>query len=457
MIVLQGCANIIPPAGGPRDSLPPELLRANPLDSTRNFKGNRITLSFNEFVDVQNVQENLIVSPLPKLTPTVDYKLNTVTVRLKDTLEPNTTYTLNFGNAIKDVNEGNALKSFTYTFSTGPYIDSLELKGKVILAETGKIDSSLVVILHSSADDSAVINQKPRYMTRLDGNGDFIFRNLPPATFYLYALKDESGTLRYFTDKQLFAFAEKPVVVSASTPPVTLYAYAAKQGIATTTTTLPTIAPQGRNKLNGAVNEKRLKYQTNLINNEQDLQGNFSMTFEQRLRRFDSSRIRLTADSNFSIVPGYYFIKDSTTTLQLVNNWKENTVYHLILDKDFAEDSAGRKLLKTDTISFRTKKIADYGRLKLKFRNLDMSKKPVLQFVSGETIYKSFPLTGPDFSQPLFFPGEYELRILYDTNGNGKWDPGAFFNKHKQPEIVKPVQRRIVVKSNFENEVEIAL
>ena len=173
IIVLPGCANIIPPQGGPRDTIPPQLIKASPADSTRNFKGTRIIFSFDEFIDLQSIQENLLVSPLPKSNPFVESKLNTVSVRIKDSLESNTTYSLNFGNAIKDYNEGNVIKGFTYVFSTGPYIDSLELHGKVILAETGKTDSTLTVLLHSSADDSAVVNEKPRYITKLDGNGNF--------------------------------------------------------------------------------------------------------------------------------------------------------------------------------------------------------------------------------------------------------------------------------------------
>jgi len=91
----------------------------------------------------------------------------------------------------------------------------------------------------------------------------------------------------------------------------------------------------------------------------------------------------------------------------------------------------------------------------LRFRNLDLSKNPVLQVVRNEVVFKSYPLSGPQFSQPLFLPGDYELRILFDANRNGEWDPGEFFGKHKQPEIVKPVGRRIQVKPGNPNEFEI--
>jgi hypothetical protein len=463
-VLTIGCANIVPPQGGFRDSIPPLLIKANPVDSARNFTGKRITFSFDEFVNVDNIQENLIVSPTPNINPFVDFKLNTVTVRLKDTLEDNTTYSLNFGNAIKDVNESNVLKNFTYIFSTGPYIDSLELHGKVILAETGKPDSTLIAMLHTSSDDSAVIKNKPRYIAKLDSAGNFTFKNLPPATYYLYALRDEGGTRRYFSDKQLFAFADKPVTVQLKTEPVTLYAYASKEKEKTQqSTTAPTSTlPQGlnfgnRNRSNPAA-EKRLRYQTNLINNQQDLLSDFIMSFDHPLKNFDSSKVSVSTDSTFTRVTGYKFIRDSSNKkLILTNTWKENTVYHLILDKDFANDSSGRKLLKTDTLTFTTNKISDYGKLKIVFHNLDLAKSPVLQFITNNTIFKSFPLSSADFSQSLFLPGEYELRILYDDNKNGVWDAGQFFGKHQQPEIVRPVNRRITVRKSWDNEIDIPL
>ena len=457
LVVLPGCANIIPPAGGPRDSIPPVLLKASPLDSTRSFNGNKITLTFDEFVEVQNISENLLVSPLPKINPTVDFKLNTVTVKIKDSLEPNTTYTLQFGNAIKDYNEGNILKKFSYVFSTGPFIDSMELNGQVLLAETGKVDSTLIVMLHTSADDSAVVKEKPRYITKLDGEGKFTFRNLPSRTFYLYALKDDGGTRRFFDDKQLFAFAGKPVTINDSLAPITLYAYSSKPPAPATPA--PTNIGAGiriRGAGAGTGQEKRLRYQTNLVGNQQDLLGDFTLSFESTLRRYDSNGIKLFTDSNFIPVPGARFLLDSARQkLTLQQSWKENTKYHIILSKELAEDSSGRKLLKDDTLHFQTRKLSDYGTLKIRFRNLDLAANPVLLFMTGETITKSVPLTTAEYSAPLVLPTEYDLRILFDRNKNGRWDPGQFFGKHLQPEIVRPVGRKVTVKANWQNEFDI--
>ena len=110
IFLFSSCANIIPPSGGDRDSLPPVLISALPKDSAVNVFPKLITLTFDEFVTLQDINSNLIVSPTLKNIPSTDYKLRNVTIKFKDSLEANTTYSLNFGNSIKDVNEGNILK-----------------------------------------------------------------------------------------------------------------------------------------------------------------------------------------------------------------------------------------------------------------------------------------------------------------------------------------------------------
>lgn len=452
-VVLSGCANIVPPQGGPKDTIPPVLLSVNPTDSSKNFKENRITFTFDEFVDIQNLVENLIVSPLPQITPQVDPKLKTVTVKLRDSLEENTTYTIDFGDAIKDFTEGNPIKNFTYTFSTGNYFDSLELRGNVIMAETGKVDTTLIVMLHTSPEDSIVIKEKPRYITKLDGKGNFHFKNLPQKKFYLYALKDEGNSRRYFNEQQTFAFADSSVL-PGSTGEIILYAYSIPK--ASPLSNLPSIG--GRNKQVAVGGENRLTYQTTLQGGLQDLLKIFEIKLEEPLKTFDNTKINLFTDSAYNPVPDHSFILDSIgTKISLQHTWKENTLYHLVLEKDFAEDSSGRKLLKDDTLHFATKKLTDYGSLKLRIRNIDTARSPVLQFLQNEKVYQAFPLAGENFSVDLFTPGEYQLRILFDRNKNGIWDPGNFFGGHIQPERVKPIDRKLNIKANWKNEFEIEL
>jgi hypothetical protein len=395
-------------------------------------------------VDIQNVTENLIVSPTPKLNPVVDFKLRTVTVRLKDTLEPRTTYSLNFGNAIRDINEGNVLKNFTYVFSTGSKLDDKQITGNVILAESGKVDSTLTVMLHRSDDDSALIKERPRYYTRVDSSGRFTFQYLPEGIFYLYALKDEGGSRRYLSPSQLFAFADKPVNTADSAAPVTLYAYSEPAE--------ETQKPATRAATQRKEEDKRLRYTANLESRQLDLLGNLELSFVTPLKTFDSTKISFT-DSTFTPIGNYTLLMDSLKKqVSLVYNWKPDFDYRLILQQDFAEDTLGRKLLKTDTISFKTKAEAEYGSLRIRIPGLDLSRNPVLLFVQGEKVVKSFPFTTNQFYNKLFLPGDYELRILYDENRNGIWDPGSFFGKRKQPEKVVLLNRKVTVKANWDKE-----
>jgi hypothetical protein len=452
-VLSSGCASMIPPTGGDRDSLPPLLLKATPPDSSKGFRAKTITFTFDEFIDQpQDIFKNLIVSPTPSVPPVIESKLKTLTIKIKDTLEPNTTYYYNFGDAIKDINEGNILHNFSYIFTTGNTLDTLQLSGKVLLAETGGIDSTLIVMLHRSGEDSAVAKENPRYITKLDGKGNFRFQYLPSGTFYLYALKDEGGSKMYY-GKSLFAFADSAVEIKQNAPPVTLYAFEEKKDQPPSST----INFTGGNRPGAKPDERRLKFSSNLSGNMQDLLGDFNLNFERPLRNLDTSKLQLSTDSAFNAAPASWQMDSLNKKLTLKINWKENTLYNLILDKDFAEDSSGRKLLKTDTISFTTKKQADYGSLKISFTNIDLSKNPVLQFSQNGTVIKTFPLSSTELYQTLFNPGEYELSILYDENKNGHWDTGKFFGGRKQPELVKPLNKKIPIRPNWDNEFEITL
>ncbi len=445
VLISPGCANIIPPAGGPRDSLPPVITNMSPKDSTKGFKETRITISFDEYIDIQEVQKNLIVSPIPKVTPVVEKRLSSILVKLKDTLEPNTTYTIDFGDAIRDINEANILKNFSYIFTTGNYFDSLTLRGKVILARDGSIDTTLKVMLHSNLTDSAIVKEKPRYVTKLDKDGNFVFHNLPRDTFAIYAIGDESNSYRFSGRDQLFAFADTTVMSGDSTR-VTLYAFPDNEGASSAA------APPRRGQPS---KEKRLIMRTNLEGDQQDLLTRFEMDFDVPLKTFDTTKIVFASDSAFTPVTGYSFKQDSTKKkVTLTHSWKPGTQYHLILDKEFAADTLGNKLLKSDTVSFNTKKTTDYGSVKLRFRNINMAKNPVVLFIQGGNVVDSSVLTTPEFFRQVFRPGDYELQILYDDNKNGTWDPGVFFGKKKQPELVHPIALSITVKPNWENDYE---
>jgi hypothetical protein len=345
-------------------------------------------------------------------------------------------------------------------FSTGNSIDSLQVTGKVIIAETGQADSTMIVLLHSSKDDSAIIKQSPRYVARLDKTGSFTFRNLPDSSYSLYALKDEGRQMKYMSVGQFLAFADSTVRPSVAPKPVTLYAYKEKD-TATNKPAESPIAPArpaGNRRVGDVtVQDKRLKFQTNAVGTL-DLLDSLRFTFPVPIKYFDSAKVQFT-NEKFEPITNFRYIKDtSNTKVTLVYSWTENTSYNLILDKDFAEDTAGHKITRTDTIEFRTKKNSDYGLVRLRFPNLDLSKNPVLQFVQSDQVKYSYVFNGgKEFYAKLFAPGDYDLRILLDENKNGVWDPGEFFGKHIQPEKVIPITRKLTVKPNWDNEVDITL
>ena len=446
IFLFSSCANIIPPSGGDRDSLPPVLIGAIPKDSAVSVFPKLITLTFNEFVTLQDVNNNLIVSPTLKNIPIVDNKLRNVTIKFKDSLEANTTYSLNFGNSIKDVNEGNILKDFRYVFSTGNSIDDFTYSGKVLLAEKGSIDSTLIVILHNSTSDTAIFKNRPRYYSKVNGKGNFEFKNLSGGYYSVYVLPNDFSK-KYDDSTKLFAFKSTPILVNGNSINDTLYAFEAfKRKAATASIASPT----------NSKTDNRLRYTTSLDNGSQDLLSPLQLRFLKPLKTLDSSKI-LFADSNYIALKGVGISLDTSKTILSINYpWKEQTQFRIIIPKDAVADTGGMGLAKSDTLRFATKKETEYGSIRLRFSNLNLSKNPVLQFVQSDKVVESVPLKSFELVRKLYKAGSYDLRILYDTNQNGVWDTGIFGKIKKQPETVQLISKPLVVRGNWDNEVNIA-
>lgn len=437
-----GCANIVPPSGGPRDSLAPVPVSASPRDSATMVKEQKITITFDEFVELKEPTQKVLISPFPVKDPAIEYKLRTVIVRLKDSLLPNTTYNINFGDAIVDLNEGNILKNFQYSFSTGAFIDSNELSGKVILAETGKADSTMFALLYRKEEDSTVFKEKPMYVARVDAQGNFQFNNLPTGTFYVYALRDEDGNKKYTQGIEQFAFLDSTITVSTNTPAVQLYAFATEKERQKTTATQD--------------NKRGLVVSSNLEGNALDILDTFRLIYTKPIRNYDISKIRLQQDST-KFITDFAIINDSIRKQLLLNYaWKTGGTYKLFLDKEYAADTSGLKSLKNDTISFRVKTEKEYGTLRIRFKELDTAAHPVLLFYNNDDVVGRYPLTGKEFYRTQFKPGTYKLGLLFDTNRNGVWDAGSYFTKPKrQPELVMPLNYSVTVKENWDNELVI--
>jgi uncharacterized protein (DUF2141 family) len=450
MIMSNSCANMIPPSGGPRDSLPPRLVLANPKDSATNVKTKNILLTFDEFVSLQNT-ETIIYAPVPKNLPQVDYKLRNVTVRFRDSLEENTTYSIDFGNSIIDVNESNVAKNFRYVFSTGPTIDFNTYEGKVLVAETGKVDSTMIVVLHKNTSDSAIKKLSPRFFTRIDGKGSFKFNNLPAGTFAAYVV-DGKNYNKIFDSSSLFAFRDSLVQIGSNSNRIDTF-YAFTQSITTdkkATDPSSGFPPSLRD-------DKRLRYIAILDNGMQDLLSDFKIVFNRKVFSLDTGKVRLT-DSDDVLQKGYTVALDSLRkTFTLRYPWKENTTYKLVIEKDAALDSNATSLPKTDTLLLSTRKETEYGSVRFRFLNVDTSQHAVLQLFQNDEQVASYPINQNDIQIRRFKPGSYELRILYDKNKNGKWDTGSFTPIKKQPEKVFYIPRQLNIRANWDNETTIAL
>ncbi|RFM30558.1 Ig-like domain-containing protein [Deminuibacter soli] len=452
-VLPTGCANIIPPSGGAKDTIAPVLLQSTPRDSTRHFTANRIVLNFDEYVTLDNYIENVIVSPYQKKPPQIDAKLRTITIKLKDSLEANTTYTINFGNAIKDVNEGNIAKQFKYVFTTGDTIDNGAISGRVQLAATGKIDTTLLVVLHNNLNDTAIHKLPPRYYAKLDGKGRFQFTNLPQGRFNMYVIPNDYNK-RMDDSTKLFAFMDSSVTISAPHPNLVLYAF--QEFVEKPRTSSNSQANANAKK---KTEDKRLKFTTSLSAGNQDLLGNIEFIFNRKLKTFDSSKIILADTNNVPVKNVRYLWDTSLTKITLIHPWPEDTEFKLLLQKDAISDSADVSLLKGDTIRFRTKKESEYASMRLRFSGLDTAKHPVLQIVQGDKVIDSMPITKKEMFWPKYHPGEYFLRILLDDNNNGTWDPGHFWEgKKQQPELVFPADpAKVNLRTIFDSEWDVKI
>jgi hypothetical protein len=219
MLLLQGCAKVGTPTGGLKDITPPKYVDGEPENRSTEFKGKEISFRFDEFIQFKDLNKELLVSPPLKLKPDVKLKGKSVNIRLKNELAPNTTYTINFGKSISDLNEGNLLPDFEFVFSTGDQIDSLSVAGRAVNAFDHKPlkDQEIMVMLYDNLADSAPLRQIPRYIGRANSDGLFTINNIHPDTLRLIAVNDANGNLKYEPGAESIAFLDSFLVVNATT------------------------------------------------------------------------------------------------------------------------------------------------------------------------------------------------------------------------------------------------
>ena len=215
-LLCAACASIGRPEGGPRDETPPEFVRSNPMPGTRNVNRNKLEIIFNENIQLDDAFNKVIVSPVQTQSPVIRSNGHRVSVELRDTLVPNATYTIDFADAIKDLNEGNILDGFALDFSTGDSLDTLRVSGIVLEARTLEPAQGMTVGIYSNLADSAITKLSLERIARTNQYGQFTVRNLKPGKYNVFALNDVNRDHRWDRSEDV-AFYGTPVEPWAET------------------------------------------------------------------------------------------------------------------------------------------------------------------------------------------------------------------------------------------------
>jgi len=216
LIVAAGsCAKISAPSGGRRDKTPPVVIKSTPLNLTKNFKGKKIEVDFDEYVVLDNINDKFMVSPPMKKKPRVVTRGKGVVIEFDEKLKDSTTYTFYFLDAIRDLNEGNILQNFQFVISTGPVIDSLSVTGNIYNANNLEVPEKTQVSLYRELADSAVEKHLPEYITRLDPTGYFRIDNIRPGIYKLFGLKDADNSKTYNSPDEEFAFMDSTILINS--------------------------------------------------------------------------------------------------------------------------------------------------------------------------------------------------------------------------------------------------
>lgn len=214
MAVCYACASIGNPDGGPYDETPPKFVRSEPVPNATNVQRKKVNIEFDEFIKLENPAEKVIISPPQIVSPEVKAVGKRVQVTFEDTLKENTTYTIDFGDAIVDNNEGNPLGQFTYAFSTGSNIDTMEVSGVVLNAEDLEPIKGIQVGLHRNLSDTAFTSLPFDRISRTDSRGKFTIRGIAPGSYRLYALKDGNQNFIFDSKTEAIAWMDSLVVPS---------------------------------------------------------------------------------------------------------------------------------------------------------------------------------------------------------------------------------------------------
>ncbi len=215
-VVLLGCAAVGTPDGGPYDDTPPKVVGSSPKLEETNVKNKTVRIDFDEYIKLENASEKVIISPPQKEQPEIQVNGKDIQIKLIDSLQPNTTYTIDFSDGIVDNNEGNPLGDFCFSFSTGSQLDTMEVSGYVLNAADLEPIKGIQVGLYSNLADSAFTTQQFQRVSRTDGSGHFVIRGIKPGKYRIYALNDMDQSFSYSQRSETMAWSDSIIVPSST-------------------------------------------------------------------------------------------------------------------------------------------------------------------------------------------------------------------------------------------------
>lgn len=429
---------------------------------------------------VKDLSSNLELSPILSTSPTVTANGRRVTIKLADSvLEENTTYRIGLGKALTDNRENTPYEGFEYVFSTGAYFDSLELKGNVIDAKTGRVDTGILIALYAvTENDTAVMRKKPKYITRVDGSGSFIFKSLPKRDFRMYAIQDANNNYIYDYGEEKVGFLDDHVSPSLERDSsYTFYTFKELRDTSliinvsdsATSDSLDrkakSLAARGDAKKRAfgsmkmsPLSKTNIGYQVQADTNDLtkrtfDIRTDLTIQMTTEIVTLDSSKVYLSYDNNGIEVEAIQKLSVDSEKIKIRTQWLSDKVYTLRLVKGWARDSAGNELM-PGKYKFRTKGDPDYGNLIFHLDKSYVNDSLVLNVQKGnDSLLYGKKITDSIVTLKLLDPGDYNAQIIIDKNRNGKWDPGVLLSKI-QPEKVFNYPTPIVLKAGWDNEVD---
>lgn len=519
-----GCANMQRPTGGPKDTIPPKILEMYPDNFSTNFTEEEIIITFDEFVKLNNQFSEFSISPDTETQPIYKVKKKDLHITLPDSLDENTTYSLNFGEGLVDFNEGNKLRNFVYVFSTGDELDSLTISGSV---KDGfkkefdyKDDEDVKILLIPTHQDSIFGKSKANIFTSVDTLGNFKFSNLREDTYRIYALKEEDNNRIYNGGDESIGFLKDSIVLSGDTSGIELeYTQGFSEnfrvidrkidnkGFLSLVFNKPLINPEINILDDDYLNESKIVWFTaendsskiflenfdfdsvrleiidenepldtiqlrkprNLkldrkiepefsISNKVDKVKHIRITSNFPIEDMDKSKVIITEDS--VKVTRFSLQKDTLhkNSYWLRYNWKPKKEYELTIEEGaivgaFETSNEDKKL------NFTLDESDNYGDIHFKISGLDSEEQYIIEVTDEkkENVYDRKIVTGEEVNEISylnFMGGKYTLRVLWDQNKNGRWDPGNVYTK-KQAEPIWYFDKVFTVRANWEQNDEI--